>query len=85
MNGNLLEKPVLGLNVANKVERGLLGIAVTNQTLGMIRLTRLTSIYFILNLLMMVTTFAQVQQPVKKRRILLVIECIDMNGQAGSW
>jgi aldose sugar dehydrogenase len=34
VNGNLLEKPVLDLNVANKIERGLLGIAVANQTLG---------------------------------------------------
>src|ERR671919_2506140 len=33
VNGNLLEGPVLDLNVANKVERGLLGIAVANQTL----------------------------------------------------
>lgn len=33
LNGNLLEKPVLDLNVANKIERGLLGIAVANQTL----------------------------------------------------
>ena len=33
VNGNLLEKPVLDLNVANKVERGLLGITVANQTL----------------------------------------------------
>ncbi|MGH9964781.1 MAG: hypothetical protein ACRD5E_08145 [Nitrososphaeraceae archaeon] len=29
-----LDKPVLDINVANKVERGLLGIAVANQTLG---------------------------------------------------
>lgn len=34
VNGNLLEKSVLDLNVANKIERGLLGIAVANQTLG---------------------------------------------------
>ena len=31
VNGNLLEEPVLDLNVANKIERGLLGIAVANQ------------------------------------------------------
>lgn len=34
VNGNLLDKPVLDLNVANKIERGLLGIAVANQTLN---------------------------------------------------
>jgi len=34
VNGKLLDKPVLDINVANKVERGLLGIAVANQTLG---------------------------------------------------
>lgn len=34
VNGNLLDKPVLDLNVANKVERGLLGISAANQTLG---------------------------------------------------
>ena len=34
VNGRLLDRPVLDLNVANKVERGLLGIAVANQTLG---------------------------------------------------
>jgi glucose/arabinose dehydrogenase len=34
VNGNLLDRPVLDLNVANKVERGLLGIAVANQTQG---------------------------------------------------
>jgi aldose sugar dehydrogenase len=34
VNGNLLEKPVLDLNVANKIERGLLGIDVAKQTLN---------------------------------------------------
>jgi hypothetical protein len=34
LNGNLLEKPVLDLNVANKIERGLLGIDVAKQTLS---------------------------------------------------
>lgn len=33
INGTLLDKPVIDLNVANKIERGLLGIAVANQTL----------------------------------------------------
>ncbi|MDQ2686120.1 MAG: glycosyltransferase family 39 protein, partial [Thermoproteota archaeon] len=32
VNGNLLDKPVLDVSVANKVERGLLGIDVANQT-----------------------------------------------------
>ncbi len=31
VNGNMVGKPVLDLNVANKFERGLLGIAVSNQ------------------------------------------------------
>ncbi len=34
VNGNILEEPVLDLNVANKIERGLLGIDVANQTLN---------------------------------------------------
>jgi glucose/arabinose dehydrogenase len=34
LNGTLLEKPVLDLNVANKIERGLLGIDVAKQTLN---------------------------------------------------
>lgn len=34
VNGNLLDIPVLDLNVANKVERGLVGISAANQTLG---------------------------------------------------
>ncbi len=31
VNGNVVDKPILDLNVANKIERGLLGIAVSNQ------------------------------------------------------
>jgi len=34
VNGSLLEEPVLDLKVANKIERGLLGIDVANQTLN---------------------------------------------------
>lgn len=34
INGTLLDKPVIDFNVANKIERGLLGIAVANQTLN---------------------------------------------------
>ncbi|HSA74682.1 MAG TPA: PQQ-dependent sugar dehydrogenase, partial [Candidatus Nitrosocosmicus sp.] len=34
VNGNLLVEPILDLNVANKIERGLLGIDVANQTLN---------------------------------------------------
>ncbi|MDQ4073865.1 MAG: PQQ-dependent sugar dehydrogenase, partial [Thermoproteota archaeon] len=34
VNGSLLKNPVLDLNVANKFERGLLGIAVSNVTSG---------------------------------------------------
>jgi glucose/arabinose dehydrogenase len=34
VNGSLLEEPILDLNVANKIERGLLGIDVANQTLN---------------------------------------------------
>ena len=44
VNGSLLDRPVLDLNVANKVERGLLGIAVVNQTLGNGPINR-TSLY----------------------------------------
>ncbi len=33
VNGNLLDEPILDLNVANKIERGLLGIDVARQTL----------------------------------------------------
>lgn len=32
VNGSMVDEPVLDLNVANKFERGLLGIAVSNQT-----------------------------------------------------
>ncbi len=31
VNGNMVDKPILDLNVANKIERGLLGIAVSNH------------------------------------------------------
>ena len=45
VNGTLLDKPLLDLNVANKMERGLLGIAVANQTSEIENITK-TFVYF---------------------------------------
>ena len=34
VNGQLLEKPLLDVNVANKVERGMVGIGITRSSDG---------------------------------------------------
>ena len=70
VNGKLSDKPVLDINVANKVERGLLGIAVANQTLGNDMFNKTYVYLFYLSLLRMVTTSAQVQLFVMKIQIL---------------
>ena len=67
---NLLEEPVLDLNVANKIERGLLGIAVANQTLkNDANVKILMYIFFTLNLSRMVTMYVLVQRYAMRTQI----------------
>ena len=81
VNGNLLEKPVLDLNVANKIERGLLGIAVANQTLKN-EANEKTYVYlFYTQSLRDGNDDDQVQRYVMRIQIPSVTEYTDLSGQ----
>ena len=56
VNGQLLEKPLLDVNVANKVERGMVGIAIQDPRMGQLMFFSITP-----NLKKMGTIFVQKQ------------------------